>query len=47
MPAVGDGASDIDKLVAMGFDARKSADALAENEGDVERAVQWLFANTA
>jgi uncharacterized UBP type Zn finger protein len=35
----------VDALVAMGFDARKSADALEENGGDVQRAITWLFAH--
>jgi hypothetical protein len=39
-------AGPVASLVAMGFDAKMSADALEETGGDVERAVAWLFANT-
>jgi hypothetical protein len=37
----------VDALVAMGFDAAKSADALEENAGNMEAAVAWLFAHCA
>lgn len=34
-----------DQLVGMGFSAQAATAALVETEGDVERAVAWLFAN--
>jgi len=39
------GGSGYDQLVGMGFSAQAATAALVETEGDVERAVAWLFAN--
>ena len=37
----------IEKLIGMGFDPKKAADALVECDNDMPAAVAWLFANCA